>query len=431
MRKSSRSLYSSNSHASVKAAENHSALNGVMLRRLYHEIFTDKPKVTVKPQSSVFTGDTVTLICDVRWSTGRTIYWYKNFKRIKAGSETETLREVRVSGGGRYACSVENKTALSQGVMLTVEERPKPVVRVQPDGRVFRGQTVTLTCDIQDTDVTNWSYTWNKDDSEIHVSQSQEYRISSVSESHTGNYSCTGRETGGSRYSHTSDKVTLTVSGQYKPKVTVKPQSSVFTGDTVTLICDVRWSTGRTIYWYKNFKRIKAGSETETLREVRVSDGGRYACSVENKTALSQGVMLTVEGQPKPVVRVQPDGRVFRGQTVTLTCDIQDTDVTNWSYIWNKDDSEIHVSQSQEYRISSVSESHTGNYSCTGRETGGSRYSHSSEKVTLTVSGSSEAHALITGVIVALSVAFLLIFFLALLWCCKHNKGLSHLFKSA
>ncbi|XP_042617261.1 neural cell adhesion molecule 1-like [Cyprinus carpio] len=208
---------------------------------LYHEIFTDKPSVTVKPQSSVFTGDTVTLICDVRRSTERTIYWYKNFKRIKAGSETETLRKVRVSDGGRYACSVERETTQSQGVMLTVEERPKPVVRVQPDGRVFRGQTVTLTCDIQDTDVTNWSYSWNKDDSEIHVSQSQEYRISSVSESHTGNYSCTGRETGGSRYSHTSEKVTLTVSEAPKPRLTVQTETSqIFRGETVTLTCDIQ-----------------------------------------------------------------------------------------------------------------------------------------------------------------------------------------------
>ncbi len=28
-------------------------------------------------------------------------------------------------------------------------ERPKPVVGVDPDRRVFRGETVTLTCDIQ------------------------------------------------------------------------------------------------------------------------------------------------------------------------------------------------------------------------------------------------------------------------------------------
>ncbi len=87
-------------------------------------------------------------------------------------------------------------------------------MRVQSDGRVFRGQTVTLTCDIQETDVNSWIYSWNKDDSVIHVSQSQEYRISSVIESHTGNYSCTGNETQGSRYSHTSDEVTLTVSGE-------------------------------------------------------------------------------------------------------------------------------------------------------------------------------------------------------------------------
>ncbi|XP_026107134.1 Fc receptor-like protein 5 [Carassius auratus] len=267
--------------------------------------------------------------------------------------------------------------------MLTVRERPKPALHVDPDEHVFRGQTVILTCDIQETDVSSWSYIWSKDDSEIDVSQSQEYRISSVNESHTGRYSCTGRETGGSRSSHTSDTVTLTVSD--KPKVSVKP-SSVFTGDTVTLSCDVGQSTGRTIVWYKNSKIIETGDQTITLRNVRVSDGGQYKCAVYKETTQSKPVMLTVTERPKPALRVDPDEHVFRGQTVNLTCDIQETDVSSWSYIWSKDDSEIDVSQSQEYRISSVNESHTGRYSCTGRETGGSRSSHTSDTVTLTVS---------------------------------------------
>uniref|UniRef100_A0A8C1X3G2 Si:cabz01036022.1 n=1 Tax=Cyprinus carpio TaxID=7962 RepID=A0A8C1X3G2_CYPCA len=293
------------------------------------------------------------------------------------------------------------------------QEAPKARLTVQTEtSQIFRGETVTLTCDVQGE---GWRYTWQCGD-EQHNSDEEEFKITVQFKQ-----SCKCKGCRESFCSEWSDAETLTDS--YKPKVTVKPQSSVFTGDTVTLICDEGRSTERTIYWFKDFKRIKACSETETLRKVRVSDGGRYACAIERETTQSQGVMLTVEERPKPVVRVQPDGRVFRGQTVTLTCDIQDTDVTNWSYIWNKDDSETHVSQSQEYRISSVSESHTGNYRCTGRETGGSRYSHSSEKVTLTVSGSSEAQALIIGVIAALSVAFLLIFFLALLWCCKHNKG--------
>uniref|UniRef100_A0A8C2HSJ2 Ig-like domain-containing protein n=1 Tax=Cyprinus carpio TaxID=7962 RepID=A0A8C2HSJ2_CYPCA len=208
-----------------------------------------------------------------------------------------------------------------------------------------------------------------------------------------------------------------------KPKLTVKPQSSVFTGDTVTLSCDVGQSTGRTIIWYKDFQIIETGDQTKTLRDVRVSNGGEYACAVGRETTQGQRVMLTVRERPKPAVRVQPDGRVSREQTVTLTCDIQETDVSSWSYSWNKDDSEIHVSQSQEYRISSVNESHTGQYSCTGRETGGSRYSHTSDKVTLTLSGSLVPTALIIGVISGLTGAFLLIFLLVLLFCCKRNKG--------
>ncbi|KAL1271974.1 hypothetical protein QQF64_030990 [Cirrhinus molitorella] len=208
------------------------------------------------------------------------------------------------------------------------------------------------------------------------------------------------------------------------PKLSVKP-SSVFTGDTVTLICDVGWSNKHRIFWYKNNELINTSNKTETLRNVQISHGGKYACGVKEETRQSQTVMLTVRERPKPVVRVHPDGRVFRGQMVTLTCDIQETDVSSWNYTWNKDDKVIHVSQSQDYQISSVNEFHTGHYSCSGRETQGSRYSHTSDKVTLTVSGSSEVqlHALLIGVIAGLSVAFLLVFILALLFRCKHEKG--------
>ncbi|XP_052417375.1 kin of IRRE-like protein 3 [Carassius gibelio] len=389
----------------------------------------DKPKVSVKPQSSVFTGDTVTLSCDVRQSTGRKIIWYKNSEIIETGDQTKTLRDVRVSDGGQYTCGVAGgETTQSKPVMLTVRERPKPALHVQPDEHVFRGQMVNLTCDIQETDVSSWSYIWSKDDSEIDVSQSQEYRISSVDESHTGRYSCTGRETGGSRSSHTSDTVTLTLSDP--SKVSVKPQSSVFTGDTVTLSCDVGQPTGRTIIWWKNSKIIETGDQTKTLINVNVSDGGQYTCAVVKDSSIqNKSVMLTVRERPKPVLRVDPDEHVFRGQTVNLTCDIQETDVSSWSYIWSKDDSEIDVSQSQEYRISSVNESHTGRYSCTGRETGGSRSSHTSDTVTLTLSESpvplepTSSGVLMIGVISGLSGAFLLILLLVLQFCCRRNKG--------
>ncbi len=89
-------------------------------------------------------------------------------------------------------------------------ERPKPVVDVDPDRRVFRGETVTLTCDIQQTG--DWEYSWNKDNT--HVYSGQKYIISSVDWSHGGVYSCRGTQSRAPTYSQTSDGVTLTVSGE-------------------------------------------------------------------------------------------------------------------------------------------------------------------------------------------------------------------------
>ncbi|XP_058637672.1 low affinity immunoglobulin gamma Fc region receptor II-like [Onychostoma macrolepis] len=177
-----------------------------------------KPLLTVQPEpSQIVRGEAVTLTCDIQ-GEGWTYNW-------QCGEEQDNSveKELKITVESQqkcrcYGCRQSFCSQLSENVTLAVLERPKPCLNVQPEpSQIFRGETVTLTCDIQETDVSSWIYSWNKDDSLIHVSQSQEYRISAVSESHTGNYSCTGRETRGSRYSRTSDKVTLTVSGSEAP----------------------------------------------------------------------------------------------------------------------------------------------------------------------------------------------------------------------
>ncbi len=92
-------------------------------------------------------------------------------------------------------------------------ERPKPVVGVVPDRRVFRGETVTLTCDIQQTG--DWTYSWNKDYTHVYrAGRDKNYIISSVDPSHGSVYSCRGSQSEAPTYSQTSDGVTLTVSGE-------------------------------------------------------------------------------------------------------------------------------------------------------------------------------------------------------------------------
>ncbi|XP_016416992.1 B-cell receptor CD22-like [Sinocyclocheilus rhinocerous] len=349
-----------------------------------------QPTLTVKPQSSVFTGDTVTLSCDVGQLTGWTIHWRKDSNPESTGDATKTIESVSVSDGGNYWCTAQRGcyySEYSNAATITVKERPKPVVDVHPDGRVFRGETVTLTCDTQQTGV--WQYIWYKDRKLVYSSrQNQNNKIPSVDSSHSGVYSCTGTQSKAPTYSQMSDGVTLTVSDKPQPTLTVKPQSSVFTGDTVTLSCDVGQLTGWTIHWIKDSNPESTGDATKTIKSVSVSDEGEYKCIAERGNYYSEysnAVTITVKERPKPVVDVHPDGRVFRGETVTLTCDTQQTGV--WQYIWYKDRKQDYIiGRDQNYKIQFVDSFHSGVYSCRGTQSQAPTYSQMSDGVTLTVS---------------------------------------------
>ncbi len=94
-------------------------------------------------------------------------------------------------------------------------ERPKPVVKVTPDQRVFRGETVTLTCDIQGAGHIQWTYSWFIKDGNTQypfITTTAEYRFT-ASVSDSGEYSCRG-ERSDSQRSDISTAVTLTVSGE-------------------------------------------------------------------------------------------------------------------------------------------------------------------------------------------------------------------------
>ncbi len=105
-------------------------------------------------------------------------------------------------------------------------ERPKPVADIDPDRLVFRGETVTLTCDIQHTG--DWTYSWYKDGNQDNkAGQNQKYIISSVYSSHEGVYSCRGTQSEAPTYSQFSAGVQLTVSGESSCVLHTNPLASV------------------------------------------------------------------------------------------------------------------------------------------------------------------------------------------------------------
>ncbi|XP_051985476.1 B-cell receptor CD22-like [Xyrauchen texanus] len=221
----------------------------------------DKPVLTVNPETSpIFSGETVTLTCDVQGTevTDWTyrfqcdgVYQDSNEKEFKI-----TVMKIRYKKCRCYArrTSTQIVTSWSDEVSFRVIARPKPEVRVNPDHHVFRGETVTLTCDIQTQTHTEWRYSWIKNGTINILNQctKQECEISSVEFSHQGKYRCRG-ETRGSRYTHTSDELTLTVSDLPTAKLTVHPETSVFTGETVIMKCDIESDYSNWRYeWYKD-----------------------------------------------------------------------------------------------------------------------------------------------------------------------------------
>ncbi|XP_036416396.1 carcinoembryonic antigen-related cell adhesion molecule 5-like [Colossoma macropomum] len=344
-----------------------------------------KPTVRVDPQSSVYTGDTVTLICEVE-STGWEFLWYKNSQLLQpqnpADKNTNTI-SVTVSDAGtaEFRCRAHRgdySTQDSDPVKITVRERPKATVKIQPADHVFIGETVTLTCDIDSGGY--WWYHWYKGENVFSYSQRRKkYTISKVAQSHSGVYTCEGTQSANPRYSQTSDAVTLTVSEKPKPTVRVDPQSSVYTGATVTLICEVE-STGWEFLWYKNSQPLRpqnpADKDTNTIR-VTVSDEG----TAEFRCRARRGNYQYYDDYYKKYVYGYHTK--FSGPAIITIGESGG----GWQYEWFKNNTPIKAAPgTNKYNISSVAQSHNGVYTCNGTQSTDPRYSQTSDAVTLTVS---------------------------------------------
>ncbi|KAK6291898.1 hypothetical protein J4Q44_G00376830 [Coregonus suidteri] len=353
----------------------------------------------VTPQGLLYPGETVTLQCDISDYTDWTYRWFRDNQELPIQTRKNTISLP--DQAGQYKCvgtrrGRPQKSYLSSALPIIITALPKATLTVKPNP-VFPGETVTLTCSTESH--SDWSYQWFKDRNDNVVSQSVRHTITgdtlTISRAGVfdqGQYWCEGNTVSRPTSSLPSDPVSLTVKDS-RPTATLSlDQANVFTGDSVTLTCTVE-SYGWKFYWYRHRPDSTPVTSTSgysyTLSRVSVSDGGQYWCRAGRGepvyyTLYSDPVQINITERPVAVLTLQPNWtQIFRGETVTMRCDIQGGD-TDWQYEWYTNGYSVYSNTKSEYRISPVYMSNSGSYTCKGVK--GSKFSKTSDAVQLTVS---------------------------------------------
>ncbi|KAJ8007905.1 hypothetical protein DPEC_G00099030 [Dallia pectoralis] len=299
-----------------------------------------KATVSVSPVSQVYSGETVTLQCEISDYTDWKYYWYFNNKQQRPGLPSTTITTLS-DQDGQYQCQGTRtgrpKSSQRSGSLQITVTANHPKATLSSDQKdVLTGDSVTLTCTVESS---GWRFYWyrHRQDSEpVETTSGSSYTLNLVNVSDGGQYRCRagrgdpvyytqysepvyiqiterpvavltlqpnwtqifrGEGVKGNKISKTSDAVQLTVSNQPKVVLSISPQW-LNPGDSVTLICEVKEpSTGWRFSWYKTvpyrtglpsllyksysvepLSGYETTEESYTLSPAGPTDTGGYVC---------------------------------------------------------------------------------------------------------------------------------------------------------
>ncbi|KAF7706780.1 hypothetical protein HF521_020034 [Silurus meridionalis] len=297
-----------------------------------------------------FTRDSLSLSCeDQSNSTGWTVRRYTDSEGVLDCSQwgsvtgsTCNISFLSTSYTGVYWCESESGEN-SNPVNITVHDGD--VILESPVHPVTEGHPLTLHCLYRNTNPSNLRADFYKDGSVVQNQTTGEMMIHKVSKSDEGFYHCKHPERG------ESPRSWISVRRSHKAVVSMKPDTHVFIGETVTLRCEIQNSRDipKIYSWYKNKNRLIDPTEQNfTIQTVRDSDSGYYTCgesSLFQISDTSEAVTMTVSAKPKPTVRVNPQSSVYTGDTITLSCELQST---GWEIQWHKNNQQLQPQNSEQ-----------------------------------------------------------------------------------
>uniref|UniRef100_A0A096MAQ1 Ig-like domain-containing protein n=1 Tax=Poecilia formosa TaxID=48698 RepID=A0A096MAQ1_POEFO len=339
-----------------------------------------KAKLTAGP-TTIPVGGSVTLSCSVEPSAGWKYRWWRRTSDTPEVQLTDENRDINVKQGGIYRCVGERgntnfQSLVSDDVIITITFSNEVVVTRRPNWpQIFSGETITLTCEVQGGETTEWTCEWRRDRTTVARRNDKVWTVS-VSESSSGDYMCQCRRRDDWRsVTKWSEKVPVSVSAQPRAKLTAGP-TTIPVGGSVTLNCSVEPSAGWKYRWWRRTSDTPEVQFTdEENRDINVKQGGIYRCvGVRGKTnfhsVVSDEVNITVTSHGSMAERIQNCIITYAGGSVTLTCTVDNPG--HFVIHWYRHDSESSEGQDmRNYKANKVIKlSKGGLYSCRGGNEG-------------------------------------------------------------
>uniref|UniRef100_A0A671US40 Ig-like domain-containing protein n=1 Tax=Sparus aurata TaxID=8175 RepID=A0A671US40_SPAAU len=280
---------------------NHSDINFLFYVFVLNQT-ANRPKAELRADDrDIPVGGSVTLTCSVNpSSSGWKYFWYRGEKTSEPLTSQLSAGPIRVSEEGVYWCRGGRGepvyyTEYSDSITIYKKVPNKAVVTLQPNwSEIYRGETITLRCEIKDGGDTEWEYEWRTNSSEKPSNQN-ELSIRSVSASHSGVYRCKGSENSSTYW---SDPFNLTVSDKPQSVLTVSP-SWLSAGASVTLNCSFKdQSAGWRFYWYKAVPDPPVNSYSYELLPGSSSGTEQDSYIVHGQTHTAEYACIAGRGDP-------------------------------------------------------------------------------------------------------------------------------------
>ncbi|XP_029943925.1 Fc receptor-like protein 5 isoform X3 [Salarias fasciatus] len=339
----------------------------------------EKPRATLTSgNTTISVGGSVSLSCSVRDSDGWKYEFYtrtSNTWEKLVETNVEDNGVIQVSKGGIYRCRGERETSgylsdMSDEAYISITFTNKPVITRQPSwSQIFQGEEITLTCEVQGGEKTDWWYYWSRN-SQYLQQKNEKFLKVTASQSINEKYDCMASRTDDS-FSSTTWSEAFTVSVLQKSRATLTSgNTTISVGGSVSLSCSVRDSDG----WKYEFYR-KASNTWEKLVEtnvgdngtIQVSKGGIYRCRGERETSgylsdMSDEAGIQITFTNKPVITRQPSwSQIFQGEEITLTCEVQGGEKTDWWYYWSRNSQYL---QQKNKKVLKVTQYFNEEYKC-------------------------------------------------------------------